>query len=63
LVGVTITAKVEGFRRCGRAFSTVPQTFPPGTFTNNELDRLMDEKALIVLKVPKKRKSTKKAKS
>jgi hypothetical protein len=45
---VRVTAKVDGFRRAGRIWSTMPTIFPTDTFTQTELDALRAEPMLIV---------------
>ncbi|MCR1228292.1 HI1506-related protein [Klebsiella quasipneumoniae] len=45
---ITITAKRDGFRRCGVAHRDVPVTFPDGYFTDEQIAILRAEPALVV---------------
>ena len=45
---ITITAKRDGFRRCGVAHRCVPVTFPDGHFTDEQIAILRAEPALVV---------------
>ncbi|MDO9633076.1 MAG: HI1506-related protein [Humidesulfovibrio sp.] len=45
---VTITAKRNGFRRCGIAHSDKPVEHPDGTFTDEQLEILKAEPMLVV---------------
>lgn len=45
---ITITAKRDGFRRCGVAHRDVPVTFPDGHFTDEQIAILRAEPALVV---------------
>lgn len=45
---ITITAKRDGFRRCGVAHRDVPVTWPDGHFTDEEIAILCAEPALVV---------------
>ncbi|HHT3220348.1 TPA: HI1506-related protein [Klebsiella michiganensis] len=45
---ITITAKRDGFRRCGVAHRDVPVTWPDGHFTDEEIAILRAEPALVV---------------
>lgn len=48
---IQITARVEGFRRCGMAHSAKTQTYPDDRFTAAELATLEQEPQLIVVRV------------
>lgn len=48
---IQITAKREGFRRCGIAHSEKTTTYPDGHFTDAQLRELGSEPNLIVMKV------------
>jgi hypothetical protein len=45
---VIITAKRDGFRRCGLAHPAKPVEHPDGTFTDEQLDILKAEPMLVV---------------
>ncbi|HIF5902470.1 TPA: HI1506-related protein [Raoultella ornithinolytica] len=45
---ITITAKRDGFRRCGVAHRDVPVTFPDGYFTDEQIAILRAEPSLVV---------------
>lgn len=45
---ITITAKRDGFRRCGMAHRDVPVTWPDGSFTDEQIAILRAEPALVV---------------
>ena len=45
---ITITAKRDGFRRCGVAHRDVPVTWPDGRFTDEEIAILRAEPSLVV---------------
>ncbi|MFP8400813.1 HI1506-related protein [Raoultella ornithinolytica] len=45
---ITITAKRDGFRRCGVAHRDVPVTWPDGHFTDEEIAILRAEPSLVV---------------
>lgn len=45
---ITITAKRDGFRRCGVAHRDVPVTWPDGSFTEEQIAILRAESALVV---------------
>ena len=45
---ITITAKKEGFRRCGIAHPVAPVTYPDDKFTADELAALQAEPMLVV---------------
>ncbi|MNN20940.1 hypothetical protein D3C81_1342450 [compost metagenome] len=47
-MGVIITAKRNGFRRCGIAHSAEGCYFPDGYFTAEQLKALKDERMLVV---------------
>jgi len=51
---VTITAKKDGFRRCGMAHPASPVEHPDGTFTEKELEILRAEPMLVVQEVSAK---------
>jgi hypothetical protein len=44
-----IESKKEGFRRCGKAFSTKRTEYPDGTFTADQIKILKAEPMLMVL--------------
>lgn len=46
---IIITAKQEGFRRCGIAHSATPIEHPDGTFTPEQIEILRKEPMLVVL--------------
>jgi hypothetical protein len=46
--GVIVTAKREGFRRAGRAWSTTPTRLPAGELTPGQIDLLRAEPMLAV---------------
>jgi hypothetical protein len=46
---VSVIARVEGFRRCGMVHGTAEVSHAPGTFTQQQLDRLLAEPQLIVV--------------
>ncbi|GKW40699.1 HI1506-related protein [Pectobacterium odoriferum] len=48
---VQITARVDGFRRCGMAHSAKSQTYPDDYFTASQLAVLESEPQLIVVRV------------
>lgn len=48
---VQITARVDGFRRCGMAHSAKTQTYPDDHFTAAQLAVLENEPQLIVVRV------------
>lgn len=48
---VQITARVDGFRRCGMAHSAKTQTYPDDHFTTAQLTVLENEPQLIVVRV------------
>ncbi|HCU2117806.1 TPA: hypothetical protein OUI25_001239 [Klebsiella pneumoniae] len=45
---ITITAKRDGFRRCGVAHRDVPVTWPDGSFTDEQIGILLAEPSLVV---------------
>lgn len=45
---ITITAKRDGFRRCGVAHRDVPVTWPDGSFTEEQIAILRAEPSLVV---------------
>ncbi|MFX2607062.1 HI1506-related protein [Enterobacter mori] len=45
---IDITAKRDGFRRCGIAHSEKTTTYPLGRFTAKELEQLQNEPQLVV---------------
>lgn len=45
---ITITAKRDGFRRCGVAHCDVPVTWPDGSFTDEQIAILRAEPSLVV---------------
>ncbi|AUV93367.1 MULTISPECIES: HI1506-related protein [Klebsiella] len=45
---ITITAKRDGFRRCGVAHRDVPVTWPDGSFTKEQIAILRAEPSLVV---------------
>lgn len=45
---ITITAKRDGFRRCGVAHRDVPVTWPDGSFTDEQIAILLAEPSLVV---------------
>ncbi len=45
---ITITAKRDGFRRCGVAHRDVPVTWPDGSFTDEQIAVLRAEPSLVV---------------
>lgn len=45
---ITITAKRDGFRRCGVAHRDVPVTWPDGSFTDEQIAILCAEPSLVV---------------
>lgn len=45
---IRITAKQDGFRRCGLAHSKTPTDYPPETFTPGQLALLKAESLLVV---------------
>lgn len=45
---IRITARTEGFRRCGIAHSTTPTDYPDRRFSKEELELLQREPQLIV---------------
>lgn len=45
---ITITARRDGFRRCGRAHPARPTTYPDGFWTPEQLATLQAEPMLIV---------------
>ncbi|TKI08660.1 HI1506-related protein [Martelella alba] len=45
---ITITAKRDGFRRCGKAHSDKPVTWPDGSFTAEQIAILKAEPMLVV---------------
>ncbi|MCY4548127.1 MAG: hypothetical protein OXC28_07155 [Defluviicoccus sp.] len=46
---VTITAKRDGFFRCGLAHPGTPTAYEPGRWSGDELDRLRAEPMLVVV--------------
>lgn len=48
---IQITAKRDGFRRCGIAHSETTTTYPDGHFSSDQLRELMGEPNLIVMYV------------
>lgn len=44
----TITAKRDGFRRCGMAHSTEPKIWPAGAFSEEQWQRLGNDPMLVV---------------
>ncbi|MCQ4171737.1 HI1506-related protein [Hafnia paralvei] len=48
---IQITAKRDGFRRCGMPHSEKTKTYPDGYFTQTQLDELKAENMLIVVEV------------
>ncbi|MBU1611245.1 MAG: hypothetical protein KKC99_05305 [Proteobacteria bacterium] len=60
---VIITAKREGFRRCGMAHSTKPVEHADGTFTKDQLKALQAEPNLVVQVVEPKAEQDAKAKA
>jgi len=49
---IRITAKKDGFRRCGVAHPAAPTEYPDDRFTPEELDRLRAERLLVVEILP-----------
>uniref|UniRef100_A0A0S6YZI7 Mu-like prophage FluMu N-terminal domain-containing protein n=1 Tax=Mizugakiibacter sediminis TaxID=1475481 RepID=A0A0S6YZI7_9GAMM len=45
---ITVTAKRDGFRRAGRAWSTAPTTVPADAFDTDQLAALHREPMLVV---------------
>ncbi|HBS7297194.1 TPA: hypothetical protein MAQ23_000946 [Klebsiella pneumoniae] len=45
---ITITAKRDGFRRCGVAHRDVPVVWPDGSFTDEQIAILRTEPSLVV---------------
>lgn len=45
---VTVTAKADGFRRCGRRWSAAATTVPAAEFTTKQLAELKAEPSLVV---------------
>ena len=45
---ITITAKRDGFRRCGVAHRDVPVVWPDGSFTDEQIAILRAEPSLVV---------------
>lgn len=45
---IKITAKTPEFRRCGVAHPATPTTYEDGTFTEAEIETLMNEPNLVV---------------
>jgi len=52
MVPVAITSKIDGFRRAGRAHAAKRTIWPPGTWTEKQLDQLKAEPILIVEVLP-----------
>ncbi|MBC3228354.1 HI1506-related protein [Serratia fonticola] len=48
---IQITARREGFRRCGIAHSEKTKTYPDGFFTEKQLKELEKESQLIVVRI------------
>ncbi|WP_304168579.1 HI1506-related protein [Lonsdalea britannica] len=48
---IQITAKREGFRRCGIAHSETTKTYPDNHFTAEQLAKLESESMLVVVRV------------
>lgn len=48
---IQITARRDGFRRCGMAHSEKTQTYPDGHFTAEQLKELEGEPQLIVVRI------------
>lgn len=48
---IRITAKIDGFRRCGIAHSSTPTDYPAGTFTPAQIEELKATTQLIVEQV------------
>ncbi len=48
---IQITARRDGFRRCGMAHSDKTQTYPDGHFTPAQLQELESESQLIVVRI------------
>lgn len=48
---IQITARRDGFRRCGMAHSDKTQTYPDGHFTPAQLQELERESQLIVVRI------------
>lgn len=46
---ITITAKHDGYRRCGIVHSTTPVTYPDDRFGASDIDRLRRDPHLIVV--------------
>jgi len=49
---IRITAKQDGFRRCGIAHPKGATEYPDATFTKNQMDQLQAEPMLVVEVVP-----------
>ena len=49
---IKITAKNEGFRRAGKAFSKEGKTYPDDCFTKDQLKVLKNEPMLVVTSLP-----------
>ena len=57
---IRITAKQDGFRRCGVAFSRTATDFPNKAFTAEQLETLQAEPNLVVEILEDKKKEEKK---
>ena len=51
-MGLRITSKRAGFRRCGVEHPATPVTYPDGYFTAEQVKRLKAEPMLVVEEVP-----------
>jgi hypothetical protein len=48
---IQISAKQEGFRRCGMAHPSQPTEYPAGHFTEEQIEILKDEPMLTVVEI------------
>lgn len=58
---IRISAKKDGFRRCGVAHSVQPTEFPDDRFTKKELEELKKEPLLVIEVIEEKKKTENKA--
>lgn len=49
---IRITAKQDGFRRCGIAHPATPTEYPGDQFSKKELEQLKAEPMLVVEEIP-----------
>lgn len=49
--GLRVSAKVAGFRRAGRAWSTTPEDVPASEFTKEQIAQLKADPSLTVVAV------------